>query len=101
MSSSISPVFVMTCFSSRGKNRNQLSRIESAVWITCSESSLVAVVGFVDMAKAAHRTAPTRYAKDENTVLLVWASSNSRLSKPWRDLGSGISWIQESRSARG
>lgn len=48
----------------------------------------MAVLGAVDMARASHRTAPIRYAKDENAV---FSGANSRVSKSCRVLGSGIS----------
>lgn len=87
MSSSISPVFVMTCLRSFGNNSDHPSIMESADWIISAESSLAAILGDMDIARAAHLTALIRYANDENEVP---SAANSRQSKSSRVVGTGI-----------
>lgn len=71
--------------------------MESTACMICVESALVACCGAVDIANAAHRTAPTRYANDENAVT---SEANSRLSNSCRVLGLGISYKQVSSHYR-
>lgn len=85
----MSPPFVMTCLRSLGSKRDHPSMMESADWIMSVESSLAAIFGEMDIAKAAHFTAPIRYAKDEKDTP---SAANSRQSKSARVVGIGISW---------
>jgi hypothetical protein len=52
-------------FRSVGNKSSHPVRIESAFCMIAIESSLFVICGTVDIANAAHRTAPMRYAKDE------------------------------------
>lgn len=89
MSSSMSPLLVMTCLRSLGNNNDHPSMMESADWIISAESSLAAILGEMDIANAAHLTALIKYAKEENDVP---SAANSRQSKSSRVLGMGIFW---------
>ena len=72
-----------------GKSITQASVTESADCIIRSESCLVALFGVTEMASAAARTAPMRYAKDENCIS---SSANSRDSKSSSVWGTGMSF---------
>lgn len=70
-----------------GSKSSHPSMIESAVQITCCETSFVVIFCIKGTIAAAHLTAPMRYAKDENEVL---PKANSRQSNSSSVLGSGI-----------
>lgn len=81
------PVLEMTCLS-LGSKRSHASIIESTASITLAEASLTATFGAIEIADDAHRTAPMRYAKEENDVS---SKVNSRQSNSSSVLGSGMS----------